>query len=48
MIESGAKGVTEEVVLGAIDFAHTEIKKIVAAINELVSKAASPSALFRA
>jgi polyribonucleotide nucleotidyltransferase len=39
MIESGAKGVTEEIVLGAIDFAHTEIKKIVAAINELVSKA---------
>ncbi len=39
MIESGAKGVTEEIVLGAIDFAHVEIKKIVAAINELVSKA---------
>jgi polyribonucleotide nucleotidyltransferase len=42
MIESGAQGVTEEVVLGAIDFAHVEIKKIVAAINDLVSKAGKP------
>ena len=42
MIESGAKGVTEEIVLGAIDFAHTEIKKIVAAINDLVSRAGKP------
>jgi len=39
MIESGAKGVTEEIVLGAIDFAHVEIKKIVAGINDLVAKA---------
>ena len=42
MIESGAKGVTEEVVLGAIDFAHAEIKKIVAKIHELVSLAGKP------
>src|SRR3954467_2751156 len=35
MIESGAKEVKEETVVDAIEFAHTEIKKIVAAINEL-------------
>jgi len=39
MIESGAKGVKEETVVEAIDFAHGEIKKIVAVINELASKA---------
>src|SRR6202047_4067095 len=39
MIESGAKEVSEEVVVDAIEFGHTEIKKICAAINELRSKA---------
>ena len=39
MVESGAKEVTEEVVVGAIEFAHVEIKKICAGIEELVSKA---------
>jgi polyribonucleotide nucleotidyltransferase len=39
MIESGAKEETEEVILAAIEFAHAEIKKIVAAIEELVAKA---------
>jgi len=38
MIESGAKEVTEDVVLGAIEFAHTEIKKIVAGIVDLASR----------
>ena len=38
MIESGAKEETEEVILAAIEFAHVEIKKIVAAIDELVAK----------
>src|ERR1700730_8751089 len=42
MIESGAKEVKEETVVDAIEFAHTEIKKIVAAINELRSKAGKP------
>ena len=42
MIESGSTEVPEEVVLGAIDFGHTEIKKIVAAINELAAKAGKP------
>src|SRR5213595_1454743 len=39
MIESGAKEVKEETVVGAIEFAHTEIKKICGAINELRDKA---------
>ena len=42
MIESGAKEVKEETVVDAIDFAHTEIKKIVASINELRKKAGKP------
>ncbi len=42
MIESGATGVSEEIVLGAIDFAHVEIKKIVSKINELVGLAGKP------
>ncbi len=39
MIESGASEATEETVVDAIDFGHTEIKKIVAAIEDLVSQA---------
>lgn len=39
MIESGSSEVSEEVVIGAIEFAHVEIRKIVAAIEELASKA---------
>jgi polyribonucleotide nucleotidyltransferase len=35
MIESGAKEVSEEVVVDAIEFGHTEIKKICAAISDL-------------
>ncbi len=38
MVESGAKGVSEDTVADAIDFAHVEIKKIVAAIEDLVSR----------
>src|SRR6202021_2028247 len=48
MIESGAKEETEEVILAAIEFAHGEIKKIVAAIEELVSKAGKPKRKFTA
>ena len=36
MIEAGAKQETEEVIVAAIEFAHVEIKKIIAAIDELV------------
>jgi polyribonucleotide nucleotidyltransferase len=39
MIESGAKQVSEDAVVDAIEFAHVEIKKICAAITELVGKA---------
>src|SRR5580693_785748 len=42
MIESGAKEVKEETVVDAIEFAHTEIKKICAAINDLKAKAGKP------
>jgi polyribonucleotide nucleotidyltransferase len=46
MIEAGAKQETEEVILAAIEFAHGEIKKIVAAIDELVAKAGKPKRAF--
>jgi polyribonucleotide nucleotidyltransferase len=39
MVESGAKECSEEEVVGAIEFAHVEIKKITAAIEDLVSRA---------
>jgi polyribonucleotide nucleotidyltransferase len=42
MIESGAKQVSEDSVVDAIEFAHVEIKKICAAITELVGKAGKP------
>src|SRR6202795_2473792 len=42
MIESGAKEVKEETVVDAIEFGHTEVKKICAAINELKQKAGKP------
>jgi polyribonucleotide nucleotidyltransferase len=46
MIESGAQEETEEVILEAIEFAHTEIKKIVAVIDELVAVAGKPKRTF--
>ena len=48
MIESGAKEETEEVILEAIEFAHGEIKKIVAGIEELVAKAGKQKRAFAA
>jgi polyribonucleotide nucleotidyltransferase len=39
MIESGAKEVSEEMVVDAIEFGHTEVKKICAALNDLRAKA---------
>jgi polyribonucleotide nucleotidyltransferase len=39
MIESGANEIEESVIVDAIEFGHAEIKKIVAAINDLVSRA---------
>ncbi len=46
MIEAGAKEEAEEVVLAAIEFAHEQIKKIVAAIDELVAKAGKAKRKF--
>jgi polyribonucleotide nucleotidyltransferase len=48
MIESGAKEETEDVILAAIEFAHEQIKKIVAAIDELVAVAGKPKRAFTA
>ncbi len=42
MIESGAKEVSEEQVVQAIEFGHEQIKQIVAKINELVKLAGKP------
>jgi len=42
MIEAGAKEVKEETVVDAIEFAHTEIKKLCAGIEELRRKAGKP------
>src|ERR1700691_2222845 len=39
MIESGAKEASEETIVEAIEFGHTEIKKICTALNDLRSKA---------
>ncbi len=48
MIEAGAKQESEEVILAAIEFAHAEIKKIVAAIDQLVAVAGKPKRPFTA
>ncbi|HEY2472103.1 MAG TPA: polyribonucleotide nucleotidyltransferase [Terracidiphilus sp.] len=48
MIESGAKEETEDVILAAIEFGHEQIKKICAAIEELVSKAGKQKRSFNA
>ncbi len=42
MVESGSQEVSEDLVADAIEFGHGEIKKIVAAIDELVAKAGKP------
>ena len=46
MIEAGAKEESEEVILAAIEFAHEQIKKIVAAIEQLVALAGKPKRAF--
>ena len=42
MIESGAREVSEETVVQAIEFGHEQIKKICAAISDLAQKAGKP------
>ena len=39
MVEAGAEGVTEAEILDALDIAHSEIKKLVATMQELADKA---------
>jgi polyribonucleotide nucleotidyltransferase len=48
MIESGAKEIPEERVVDAIEFAHGEIKKICAAIEDLVRRAGKTKRLVTA
>src|ERR1700760_460531 len=38
MVEGGAKEISEEEFVGAVEFAHGEVKKIVAAIDELAKR----------
>src|ERR671928_729209 len=42
MVEAGAQGVTEAEILDALDIAHGEIRKLVAAMQELQDKAGKP------
>ena len=44
MVESEAKELSEEIMLGAVIFAHDEIKKVVNLIIDLAEKAAKPVA----
>src|SRR5579872_6745132 len=46
MVEGGGKEMTEEEFLGAIEFAHENIKKIVAAIDQLQKKAGKPKRVY--
>jgi len=48
MIESGAKEIEEGRVVDAIEFAHEEIKKICAGIENLVNRAGKPKRLVSA
>ncbi len=48
MIESGAQEVAEDRVVDAIEFAHEQIKKICAGIDDLVSRAGKPKRLVTA
>ena len=46
MVEGGCDEVSEEDLLGAVEFAHGEIKKIVAAIDKLAKKVAKKKRVF--
>jgi polyribonucleotide nucleotidyltransferase len=46
MVEAGAKGVTEDVVADALEFAHAEIKKICAGIKDLAQKVGKQKMAF--
>ena len=42
MVEAGAKGVAEEIVVAALDAAHSAIRQIVALIDEMAKQAGKP------
>lgn len=46
MVEAGTKIIEEETILDGIDFAHSEIKKIINTINDLTSKVGKPKKKF--
>ena len=46
MVEGGGNEISEDEFLAAVEFAHTEIKKIVAAIDKLAKKVAKPKREF--
>ena len=48
MVEGAAKEISEEDFLAAVDFAHTEVKKIVAAIDKLAKKVGKPKGSYPA
>ena len=43
MVESEAKELSEDQMLGAVLFAHQEMQTVIQAINELVAEAGKPS-----
>lgn len=48
MVEAGANGLSEDVMIDAIELAHAEIKKIIAKINELQVKVGKAKRAFQA
>ena len=46
MVEAGAKGISEDIIVGALEFAHTEIKKICSAISDLAKKVGKQKMAF--
>ncbi len=46
MVEGGGSEMDEDEFLGAVEFAHAEVRKIVAAIDQLAKKAAKPKRQF--
>ncbi|MDT7042307.1 polyribonucleotide nucleotidyltransferase [Candidatus Nitronereus thalassa] len=47
MVEAGAEGLSEAVMLESLELAHAEIKKIVAKVNELREKAGRPKRVLQ-
>ena len=47
MVEAGAREVSEEAIVEALDFGHQEIRKIIQAIRELSGKIGKPKWEFQ-